>query len=86
MSYILFDKKLHTALLEETAPAVGPDGDIDMDYLAQRCPLLRSGYNEALRLRIRDLAFRKVETDTAVGSKVLKRLELRAGACLSAAQ
>lgn len=72
MSYILFDRNVHTALLEEIAPAIGSDGDINMDYLAQHCPLLRSIYNEALRLRKRDLAFRKVETDTAVGSKVLK--------------
>ncbi|KAF2268988.1 cytochrome P450 [Lojkania enalia] len=63
---------LHTALIEETSAVVSDNGDIDMGYLVERCPLLRSVYNEALRLRKRDLAFRKVETDTQVGDKVLK--------------
>jgi cytochrome P450 len=71
-SYVLFDKQLHKALQEETSAAISDDGDIDMEYLSQRCPLLRSVYNETLRLRKRDLAFRQVETETHVGGKVLK--------------
>ena len=72
LSYILFDENLHKALVAETRPAIGDDGDINMEYLAQHCPLLRSVYNEALRTRKRDLAFRQVERDTHVGGKVLK--------------
>jgi hypothetical protein len=60
MSYILFDSDLYTALVAETSPAISDNGDIDMSYLAQNCPLLRSVYNEASRLRKRDLAFRQV--------------------------
>lgn len=58
--------------MAETRIAIGDDGDINMEYLSQHCPLLRSVYNEALRTRKRDLAFRQVETDTYVGGKVLK--------------
>jgi cytochrome P450 len=72
MSYILFDPDLYTALVVETLPAIGENGDIDMAYLAQNCPLLCSVYSEALRLRKRDLAFRQVETDTHIGGKVLR--------------
>jgi cytochrome P450 len=72
MSYILFDSDLYTALVAETSPAIRDNGDIDMPYLAQHCPLLCSVYSEALRLRKRDLAFRQVETDTHIGGKVLR--------------
>lgn len=67
----MFDKNLHAALIEETSTAID-GGGVDMDYLAQHCPLLCSVYNEALRLRKRDLAFRKVEKDTEIGNKVLR--------------
>jgi cholesterol 7alpha-monooxygenase len=70
-SYILFDSDLHAKLIDETSPAISDDGNIDMAYLAQSCPVLRSVYSEALRLRKRDLAFRQVETDTFIGGKVL---------------
>ncbi|KAF2235506.1 cytochrome p450 [Viridothelium virens] len=72
LSYILFDKHLHRALVTETSVAVQDNGEIDMDYLAQSCPLLKSVYSEALRLRKRDLAFRKVESDTHIAGKVLR--------------
>jgi cytochrome P450 len=71
MSYILFDKKLYDSIRAETLPAVQNDG-LDLQYLANECPLLRSIYHEALRLTKRDLAFRKVEQDTEIGGKVLR--------------
>lgn len=36
------------------------------------CPRLRATYYEALRLRKRDLGFRKVDQDTNIGGKVLR--------------
>ncbi|KAI9878024.1 MAG: hypothetical protein M1830_002144 [Pleopsidium flavum] len=72
MSYILFDKELYASIRTETLPAVQND-DLDLQYLANNCPRLRSVYHEALRLRKRDLAFRKVEHDTEIGGKLLRR-------------
>lgn len=71
MSYILFDNDLYASIRAETLPAVR-DGELDMQYLAEKCPILRSVYYEALRLRKRDLAFRKVEQDTEIGGKLLR--------------
>lgn len=71
MSYILFDRELYDSVRAETLPAVQND-NLDLQYLANECPLLRSVYLEALRLRKRDLAFRKVERDTEIGGKLLR--------------
>ena len=71
MSYILFDHTLYDSIRQETLPAV-QDGNLDLQYLADKCPLLRSVYLEALRLRKRDLAFRKVEHDTEIGGKLFR--------------
>jgi cytochrome P450 len=71
ISYIIFDRDLHDSILAETLPAVQND-DLDLQYLASQCPLLRAVYFEALRLRKRDLAFRKVEYDTEIGGKLLR--------------
>lgn len=71
MSYILLDQTLYASIRKETLPAV-QDGDLNLQYLANECPLLRSVYLEALRLRKRDLAFRKVEYDTEIGGKLLR--------------
>ena len=43
-----------------------------MKYLSDCCPKLRAVYYEALRLKKRDLAFRKVERDTKLGGKLLR--------------
>ena len=71
MAYILFDSSLHERVRLEIAPAV-QSGKLDLKYLAEQCPQLRSVYHEALRLRKRDLAFRKVERDTKIGGKTLR--------------
>ena len=55
----------------ETLPAV-LDNSLDLQYLASNCPRLRAVYHEALRLRKRDLAFRKVERDTVMSEKLLR--------------
>ena len=55
----------------ETLPAV-LDNSLDLQYLASNCPRLRAVYHEALRLRKRDLAFRKVERDTIMSEKLLR--------------
>jgi cytochrome P450 len=46
--------------------------DLNLEYLSRRCPRLKSVYHEVLRLRKRDLAFRKVEHDTQIGGKCLR--------------
>ena len=71
MAYLLFDKELYNAIREETLPAV-QENDLDMQYLANNCPRLRSVYYEALRLNKRDFAYRKVERDTEIGGKLLR--------------
>lgn len=71
MAYILHDKELHDSIRWETLPAV-QNSDLDLKYLANNCPKLKSVYHEILRLRKRDFAYRKVEHDTTIGGKLLR--------------
>ena len=71
MSYILFDKALHSTIRDETAPAVRGN-DIDLTYLTSNCPQLQAVYREALRLTKRDVAVRKVIGDTIISGKTLR--------------
>ncbi|MCJ1432521.1 hypothetical protein MMC27_001878 [Xylographa pallens] len=71
MAYILFDEQLYERIRSETLPAV-KNGNLDLKFLANECPQLRAVYHEALRLRKRDLAFRKVDKDTEIGGRILR--------------
>ncbi|PYH98110.1 cytochrome P450 [Aspergillus ellipticus CBS 707.79] len=73
LSYILYDPQLRKQVRQETAPAVGPDGGLDMAYLVDRCPRLSSIYHEVLRLTKRDVVFRQVVRDTQIGGKHLRK-------------
>lgn len=72
MAYILFDEGLHASIRAETAPAVKQD-EVDMQILVHDCPRLNSVYHEVLRLTKRDFAFRKVERDTEVSGRLLRK-------------
>ncbi|KAI9845649.1 MAG: hypothetical protein M1837_004623 [Sclerophora amabilis] len=71
MSYILFDPALYASIRAETRPAV-QGFDIDMSYLANHCPRLKSIYYEAMRLTKRDIGIRKILYDTPIDGKILK--------------
>jgi cholesterol 7alpha-monooxygenase len=72
MAYILFDDKLQASIKAETAAAVKKD-EVDMQHLVQSCPRLNSVYHEVLRMTKRDFSFRKVERDTEVGGRLLRK-------------
>ena len=75
MAYILFDQELHTAIRNETAAAVQAK-EIDMAYLLNHCPLLKSVYHETLRITKKDPAFRRIERDIEIGGKLLRKGDL----------
>ncbi|RAH84983.1 cytochrome p450 [Aspergillus japonicus CBS 114.51] len=73
LAHILYDPTLRELIQEETVPAVGPNGKVDMAYLRQNCPRLSSIYHEVLRLTKRDAVLRRVVQDTELGGKQFRK-------------
>ena len=71
LAYILFDKNLYAIIRSETAPAIHGN-DIDMSYLNNNCPHLKSLYYEVMRITKRDIAIRKVTHETSMNGKLLR--------------
>ncbi|KAF2008180.1 cytochrome P450, partial [Amniculicola lignicola CBS 123094] len=71
--YILFNKDLHTSIMEEIGPAFKSDGTIDQAYLFHSCPLLASTVEETLRLTVWPLGIRIVQEDKIIGEKLLRK-------------
>ncbi|KJZ75145.1 hypothetical protein HIM_05339 [Hirsutella minnesotensis 3608] len=73
LTYLLFDPELLNEVKEEMQPAWSADGNgnLDMNYLLERCPLLGSFYEEVLRLTVDTIGARVVKKRTKIGNHVL---------------
>ena len=72
LARIAYDAKLVAAVRDETAHAFQGDG-LDMKYLTERCPLLKSIWLESLRLVSGISSVRHVTEDTVIGGKVVRQ-------------
>ncbi|RAH47123.1 cytochrome P450 [Aspergillus brunneoviolaceus CBS 621.78] len=73
LAYIVHDPILRELIHKETAPAVGPEEQLDMTYLRHNCPRLSSVYHEVLRLTKRDTVLRRVAQDIELGGRLLRK-------------
>ncbi|KAF4626588.1 hypothetical protein G7Y89_g11570 [Cudoniella acicularis] len=71
LSYILFDKELHTALKTEIGRAYR-DRKLDVAFLLTDCPKLDAVYQETLRLTSGALSARKIIRPLDIGGKLLE--------------
>lgn len=70
---MVFDQDLVDAVREETLPAFGEDGQLDVEYLANSCPKLSGIWLEALRLSASSTALRYITEDTWIDKYLLRR-------------
>ena len=73
LAHTLHNPSLHSALRNETAPAMRSDGRVDMPYLVAHCPHLTATYHEALRLNSSAASVRTASSPTVIGGKLLRR-------------
>lgn len=70
LAYIISDRTLVQKIREEVAPAMS-DGNLDVQYLFERCPILNACLNETLRLCTNSSSARNVDVATVIGTNVL---------------
>lgn len=70
-TYLVFHPDLLERVKEETRPAFR-DGELDLQYLLEKCPRLEAFFLEVLRTINGALGVRQVEKETHINGKVLR--------------
>jgi cytochrome P450 len=72
LAYMLYDPALIEAVRNETKPALS-DGNVDIDYLVNRCPKLNSVWDETMRVTAFAASVRFLTEDVELGGKILRK-------------